>query len=207
MGNSQRSHPIFGQCKSMSLLWFPCEVKIKWEPPALPLPQEAYPAYCRYKVCKNLFTSCRQVVFALLVPSCCLEQAVDNLSQTWWHYQTCCKVVLTSLIQSWYSKNVTNLTTQDCNNIVISWLYRTCYKVVLTSLIQSWYNKRMLQGWRHKIVTILLCHDCIGLVGTTLQTSLLISTRLLQLLTSCSILVNNCSCSNEPTMLYPLSGA
>jgi hypothetical protein len=29
----------------------------------------------------------------------------------------------TSLIQSWYSKNVTRLTTQGCNNIVISWLY------------------------------------------------------------------------------------
>jgi hypothetical protein len=27
----------------------------------------------------------------------------------------------------------------------------------------------MLQGWRHKVVTILLYHDCIGLVGTTLQ--------------------------------------
>ena len=24
----------------------------------------------------------------------------------------------------------------------------------------------MLQGWQHKVVTILLYHDCIGLVGT-----------------------------------------
>jgi hypothetical protein len=48
---------------------------------------------------KSVFTSCRQVVFALLVPS--LEQAVNNLEQAWWHYQTCYKVVLTSLIQSW----------------------------------------------------------------------------------------------------------
>jgi hypothetical protein len=54
-------------------------------------------------------------------------------------------------IQSWYNKNVTKLTTQGCNNIVISWLYRMC-----------WNN---------------------------LATSLIISIRLLQLLTTCSILV------------------
>jgi hypothetical protein len=59
------------------------------------------------QVCKqvvtDLFTSCQQVVFALLVPSCwtSLEQAVNNLEQAWWHHQTCYKVVLTSLIQSW----------------------------------------------------------------------------------------------------------
>jgi hypothetical protein len=29
----------------------------------------------------------------------------------------------------------------------------------------------MLQGWRHNVATILLCHDCIGLVGTTLRQS------------------------------------
>jgi hypothetical protein len=45
--------------------------------------------------------------------------------------------------------------------------YKSVHKVVLTSLIQSWWT-RMLHGWRHKVVTILLYHDCIGLVGTTL---------------------------------------
>jgi hypothetical protein len=52
-------------------------------------------------------------------------------------YQTCYKVVLTSLIQSWYNKNVTRLATQGCNNIVISRLYRTCWNNLATSLIIS----------------------------------------------------------------------
>jgi hypothetical protein len=62
---------------------------------------------------------------------------------------------LTSLIQPLYHKNVIRLTTQGCNNIVIStsWLYRTI-----------WNN---------------------------LTTSLITSIRLLQLLTACSILVDN----------------
>ena len=51
----------------------------------------------------------------------------------------------------------------------------------------------MLQGGRHKFVTILLYHDCIGLVGTTLHaTNLIVSTRLLQIvITACSKLVDN----------------
>jgi hypothetical protein len=71
-----------------------------------------------------------------------MEQAVHHLEQAWWHYQTCYKIVLTSLIQSWYNKNVTRLTTQGCNNIVISWLYRTCWNNLATSLIIS---TRLLQ--------------------------------------------------------------
>jgi hypothetical protein len=59
------------------------------------------------------------------------------LEQAWWHYQTCYKVILTSLIQSWYNKNVTRLITQGCNNIVIPWLYRTCWNNLATSLIIS----------------------------------------------------------------------
>jgi hypothetical protein len=39
-------------------------------------------------------------------------------------------------------KNVTRLTTQGCNNIVISWLYRTCWNNFVTSLITS---TRLLQ--------------------------------------------------------------
>ena len=36
-----------------------------------------------------------------------------------------------------YNKNVTRLTTQGCNNIVISWLYRTYWNNLATSLIIS----------------------------------------------------------------------
>jgi hypothetical protein len=57
-------------------------------------------------------------------------------------YQTCYKVVPTSLTQSWYNKNVTRLTAQCCNNIVISWLYQTCWNSFATSLIMS---TRLLQ--------------------------------------------------------------
>jgi hypothetical protein len=57
-------------------------------------------------------------------------------------YQTCCKVVLTSLIQSRYNKNVTRLRTQCCNNIVIWWLYRTCWNNLATIMIVS---TRLLQ--------------------------------------------------------------
>jgi hypothetical protein len=78
---------------------------------------------------------CSHCLFPVVVTS--LEQAVDNFWQAWWHYQTCYKVVLTSLIQSWYNKNVTRLTTQGCNNIVISWLNRTCWNNLATSLIIS----------------------------------------------------------------------
>jgi hypothetical protein len=66
-------------------------------------------------------------VFALLVPSCCNKFEI--------YYQTCYKVVPTSLIQSRYNKNVTRLMTQGCNNIVISWLYRTCWNNLATNLI------------------------------------------------------------------------
>jgi hypothetical protein len=83
-----------------------------------------------------------------------LEQAVNNLYQAWWHYQTidstiydqtCHKVVLTSLVHSWYNKNVTRMTTQltqGCNNVVISWLYRSCWNNLVTNLITS---TRLLQ--------------------------------------------------------------
>ena len=72
----------------------------------------------------------------------CLFPAVNNLWQAWWHYQTCYKAVLRSLIQSWYNKNVTRWTTQGCNNIVISRLYQICWNNLATSLIIS---TRLLQ--------------------------------------------------------------
>jgi hypothetical protein len=83
---------------------------------------------------------CSHCLFPVVGTS--LGPAINNLQQAWWHYQTCSKVVLTNLIQSWYNKNVTRLTTQGCNNIVISWLYRTCWNNLATSLIIS---TRMLQ--------------------------------------------------------------
>ena len=55
---------------------------------------------------------------------------------------TCYKVVLISLIQSWYNKNVTRLTTQGCSNIVISWLLQPCWNNPVTSLTIS---TRLLQ--------------------------------------------------------------
>jgi hypothetical protein len=107
------------------------------------------------QVVTNLFTSCWQLMFALLVPSCCNKfGAVNNSSQAWLHYQTCYKVVLTSLIQSWYNTNVTRLPTQSasCNNIVISWLYRTCClgQVVPTQVVDGLLAD-LLQNVSHKL--------------------------------------------------------
>jgi hypothetical protein len=83
---------------------------------------------------------CSHCLFLVVATS--LEQAVNNLQQAWWNYQTCHKVALTSLIQSWYNKNVTRLTTQGCNNIMISWLLETCWNNLARSLIIS---SRLLQ--------------------------------------------------------------
>jgi hypothetical protein len=103
------------------------------------------------QVCKqvvtNLFTSCQQVVFALLVPSCC-----NKFGTSFWQLATilmalsdllqgCSNKSDTVMIQVWYS-HVTRLTTQGCNNIVISWLHRTCWNNLATSLIIS---TRLLQ--------------------------------------------------------------
>jgi hypothetical protein len=61
--------------------------------------------------------------------------------------------------------------------MVLSDLLQSCS---ITSLIQSWYNKNVTS-----LTTILLYHDCIGLVGTTFHaTNVIISTRLLQVVNS-----------------------
>jgi hypothetical protein len=49
----------------------------------------------------------------------------------------------------------------------------------------------MLQGWRHKVLATLLYHDCIGLVGTTLQQVWWYQQGCYKLLTACSKLVDN----------------
>jgi hypothetical protein len=99
-----------------------------------------------YRSANKLLQICSQAVDKLcshclfLVVGTSLEQTVNNLKQAWWHDY---KVVLASLIQSWYiNTNATRLTTQGCNKIVISWLYRTCWNNLATSLIIS---TRLLQ--------------------------------------------------------------
>jgi hypothetical protein len=72
----------------------------------------------------------------------CIELVGTTLQQVWYYQQGCYKVVLTSLIQSWYNKNVTRLTTQVCNNIFISCLYRTSWNNLATSTTIS---TRLLQ--------------------------------------------------------------
>jgi hypothetical protein len=76
---------------------------------------------------------CSHCLFPVVVTS--LEQAVNNLWQPWRHYQTCSKVVLTSLIQSWYNKNVTRLMTQGG----ISYIY--CYIMTVSDLLEQPCNK------------------------------------------------------------------
>jgi hypothetical protein len=153
---------------------------------------------CNNIVISRLYRTCWNNLATSLIISTTLLQAVNNLEQAWWHYQTCYKLVLTSLIQSWYSRTVTRLTKQGCNNIVISWLYRTCWNNLATSLIistrlfqavnnlwQAWWHcqtcykvgetsliqawcNKNVTSWRHKFVTMFLYDDCIGRVGTTL---------------------------------------
>jgi hypothetical protein len=102
------------------------------------------------QVCKqviaNLFTSSGQVVFALLVPTCCnkfgtsCSQHVTSLMTLSYLLQGCSYKSDTWVMIN--NKNVTRLTAQGCNNIVISWLDRTCWNNLATSLIIS---TRLLQ--------------------------------------------------------------
>jgi hypothetical protein len=78
----------------------------------------------------NLPTSRQQVVFALLGS---MEQAVNNLQQACWYYQTCCKVVPASPIQSLLKPCVVNLV----NILVISY---GCIKLIKTTLYQVWWH-------------------------------------------------------------------
>ena len=57
------------------------------------------------------------------------------MQQTWRKYQTCYKVVLTTLIQTCCNKVVTNLTTRDCEKIVLSSLHQSCWNNFVTNLI------------------------------------------------------------------------
>ena len=59
----------------------------------------------------------------------------------------------------------------------------------------------MLQGWGHKVVTILLYHDWIGLVGTTLQQVWWYHQGCYKLLTTCSKLVDNLGQQCEHNLL------
>jgi hypothetical protein len=86
------------------------------------------------QVVKNLFPSCQQVVFALLVPTS-LQQVSNKLL-------TICNK-LDGIIR-----------------LGARLFQQVCYSLDIT---------RMLQGWRPNVVTILVYHDCIRLVGATLQ--------------------------------------
>jgi hypothetical protein len=111
------------------------------------------------QLCK-LSTSCVRTACMFPVVATSLEQPVCNLKQAWFHYQTARLqsyiFYLTSLIQSWYNKNVTRLTTQGCNNVVISRLYiglvGTTLKHVQLNLMIS---TRLLQ-----VVNSLLFQTC-----------------------------------------------
>ena len=66
--------------------------------------------FCRKQVVTSLFTIavdklCSHWLFQVVETS--LEQAVNNLQQAWWNYQTCYKIVVTRLIQSWNNNIVT----------------------------------------------------------------------------------------------------
>jgi hypothetical protein len=73
-------------------------------------------------------------------------------------------VVVTSLKQS-----VNNLYWQAWRHYQTN--YQTCYKPGCSNKSAGYSHDitRLLQGWRHKVVTILLYHDCIEFVGTILQ--------------------------------------
>ena len=90
---------------------------------------------CWKKVVASLSLSRRQVVFRTVFPkfSTSLEQLVSTLQQAWREYHTCYKV-LTTLINRAVA---TKLTTQGCNNIVISRLYQWCWNNLVTSLIAA----------------------------------------------------------------------
>ena len=85
-----------------------------------------------------------------------------------------------SLIQSWYNKNVTRLTTQGCSNIVIS-LLQPCRDNLVTSLITS---TRLLQFVNS------LFQTCWQLVASRANTT---CRRLVcRLATSCEIFTSRC---------------
>jgi hypothetical protein len=165
---------------------------------------------CNNIVISRLYRTCWDNLATSLIISTTLLQAVNNLEQAWWHYQTCYKLVLTSLIQSWYSRTVTRLTKQGCSNIVISWLYRTCWNNLATSLIistrlfqavnnlwQAWWHYQtrykvvltsLIQSWYNINITMLTTQGCNNVVisrlyrtcWNNLGTNLIISTSLLQ---------------------------
>jgi hypothetical protein len=62
-----------------------------------------------YKSVQKLSTSCVRTACSQLLEQVWNKLLTTCIKQAWWHYQTCYKIVLTSLIQSWYNKNVTRL--------------------------------------------------------------------------------------------------
>ena len=70
-----------------------------------------------YKSVDNLSTSCVPTACSQLFQQVC-NKLLTTCNEAWWNYQNCYKVVLTSLIRSWYNKDITSLSTQGCNNLL-----------------------------------------------------------------------------------------
>jgi hypothetical protein len=70
-----------------------------------------------YKSGNNLSTSCVPTACSQLFQQVC-NKLLTTCNEAWWNYQNCYKVVLTSLIRSWYNKDITRLSTEGCNNLL-----------------------------------------------------------------------------------------
>jgi hypothetical protein len=112
---------------------------------------------------RKSLTSCNKLSSQSACPklSTSLEQTVNNLEQPCWYYQTCCKVVPTSLIQSWHNNIVTTLCHQHCNilvyhdcirlncsnNLVTNLIMPSSLLQVVNSLFQTCYNNWEQAVW------------------------------------------------------------
>jgi hypothetical protein len=122
----------------------------------------------------SLPTSRRQVVFALLVPSC--QQVRNKLLTTCNNLVDISGLVARLFQQVRYSHDIirpynsilTSLCRQPCKIFVISWLYQTCWNNLVTSLImpssllqvvhnllQTCYN-----NWEQAVRTQLVDKQC-----------------------------------------------
>ena len=110
------------------------------------------------QVVTSLFTSCQQVVFALLVPTHVkISQLVASLQTS--RQQVVFARLVTSCQQVW------NKLLTTCNNLV------DIVRLVTRLFQQGSYNHDitiLLQPCVVNLVTFLLYHDCIRLVRTTL---------------------------------------
>ena len=90
------------------------------------------------QVCKqvvtSLFTSCQQVVFALLVPS--LLQVCCNNFGTSRQQLVTTLMALSDLLQGCTNKSDTVTTKQDCHKVGNTSLHQYCHIMIVTDLLQ-----------------------------------------------------------------------